>query len=535
MTYKFSIQGFPDNWSDTSGLLYRSYSVYSGSSDGPLPASLVSSSLRYSTGSSTQISSFPIGVSQTFVWRGYFEPDSTRETWQFRTTSDDGSYLWLDDNAELAVATLDPDNAIVKNGGDHGLQTVASSNVTLSSSFYYAITLIAGNNAGTGSVTLEWSDDGGSTWSSSGATYLSHDSRFPDGFGADVYPSDADPNTDYWLVGPDSGNGSIGYAANADRTTWTFYNKGAGNASSIRAAYGKDGNGRGVFVMSNSNSSSEIRVSSIDITDGQEWTGVNLPTGSQRFCDCLTWSDDSTSSTSGVWLAGRRNGKVARSTDGAVSFTETVLPGANGDPILGIAGNGSGKFVTGQDERLYISTDDGDTFASSTPFTAEVINGVAYTSQTWIVTYTKSGEDNLFARTAADSDLTTWSSEQDLGIAKPLDRLDQNDPGPVANIAAYSGHVVIVPNRVTSIARLDVNGTSISNLNSITLSIEKPRDIATDGLVYMMGTEGGDIYESTDGGASFTKTVDDVEGTGTSMNAVAAAVHLPIQDLNYGI
>ena len=343
-------------------------------------------------------------------------------------------------------------------------------------------------------------------------------------------------SADYWVVGPDSGPGTIGYAANADRTSWTFYNKGMGNASSIRAAYGKDGSGNGIFVMTNSNSNNEIAVSSTDITDGQTWTGRDLPTASQKFCDCITWSNDSTNSTSGVWLAGRRHGKIARSTDGAQSFSEVTLPvGSSGNPILSIAGNGSGKFVTGQDEKLYISTDDGASFSASTPFTAEDINGVAYTNQTWIVTYTKSGEANLFARTASDSDLTTWSTEQDLGIAKPDGRPDINDPGPVANIATYNGHVVIVPNRVTSVARLDVSGTSISNLNSITLSIEKPRDIATDGSVYMMVTEGGDIYESTDGGASFSKTVDDVQGSGKNMNAVAAGIYLPLQENNYDL
>ena len=346
---------------------------------------------------------------------------------------------------------------------------------------------------------------------------------------------DPPPGTpaDYWVVGPDSGSGRIGYAANADRTSWTFYDKGMGNASSIRAAYGKDGSGNGIFVMSNSNSGNELAVSSTDITDGQTWTGRDLPTASQKFCDCITWSNDSTNSTSGVWLAGRRHGKIARSTDGAQSFSEITVPNDSGDAILSIAGNGSGKFVTGQEGRLLISTDDGASFSSSTPFTAETINGVAYTNQTWIVTYTKSGEANLFVRTAANSDLTSWSSEQDLGIVKPLDGLDINDPGPVANIVTYNGHVVIVPNRVTSVARLDVSGTSISNLNSITLSIEKPRDITTDGSVYMMVTEGGDIYESTDGGASFTKTVDDVLGNGKNMNAVAAGVYLPLQELNY--
>ena len=341
-------------------------------------------------------------------------------------------------------------------------------------------------------------------------------------------PTTQSSNDNYWLIGPDSGGRQIGFAANSDRTSWTFYNKGMGNASSIRAAYGKDSNGNGIFVMSNSNSSDELAVSSTDITDGQQWTGINLPTFSQKFCDCLTWSNDSTNSTSGVWLAGRRHGHIARSTDGAQSFSEITVSNDSGDAILSIAGNGSGKFVTGQEGRLLISTDDGASFSSSTPFTAETINGVAYTSQTWIVTYTKSGEANLFARTAADSDLTTWSAEQDLGIAKPDGRPDINDPGPVANIAAYNGHVVIVPNRVASIARLDVSGTSISNLNTITLSIEKPRDITTDGAVYMMVTEGGDIYESTDGGASFSKTVDDVLGTAKNMNAVAAGVYLPL-------
>ena len=43
-----------------------------------------------------------------------------------------------------------------------------------------------------------------------------------------------------------------------------------------------------------------------------------------------------------------------------------------------------------------------------------------------------------------------------------------------------------------------------------------------------MVTEGGDIYESTDDGASFSKTVDDVQGNGANMNAVAANVYLPL-------
>jgi hypothetical protein len=107
VSYKFYVPGFPPNWADTSGLKYRSYSVYSGSaSESPDPASLVSGSLRTISGASTQISSFAVSTDTTYVWRGYFKPDASSSTWQFKVTSEDGAYLWLDTNAEAAVASL---------------------------------------------------------------------------------------------------------------------------------------------------------------------------------------------------------------------------------------------------------------------------------------------------------------------------------------------------------------------------------------------------------------------------------------------
>ena len=207
---------------------------------------------------------------------------------------------------------------------------------------------------------------------------------------------------DHWVVGEASGTGDIGYAANSDRTSWTFYDKSPNDSSAIDGAYGKDGNGNGIYVFSQSSSDNpgELAISSDDITDGVQWSALNLVGGGQKFCDAVTWSNDSSNSTSGVWMVGRRNGHVYRSTDGASSFSEITLPNDSGDAILSIAGNGSGKFVTGQEGRLLISTDDGASFSSSTPFTAEEINGVAYTGTTWIVTYTKTGEANLFARSA---------------------------------------------------------------------------------------------------------------------------------------
>jgi len=341
---------------------------------------------------------------------------------------------------------------------------------------------------------------------------------------------------DYWVVGFDAGPGDIGYAADGDRTSWTMYDRVSGNGNVWDLAYGKDGSGNGIYVSSNGSSSGELTVSSDDITDGALWSKRNLPgslSDGNRF-HAICWGNDSSNSTSGVWLAGAQNGKVYRSTNGAASggFSEVTIPNQSNDVIYSIAGNGSGKFVTGQENRLLVSTDDGANWSSSTPFTAETINGVAYTNSTWIVTYTKSGESNLFARTAADSDLTTWSSEVDLGIAKPDSNDGSYDPRARANIAASEGRVVIVPNKRAAIARLDINGTTTSNLANPTYSGPLIRDITTDGSTWMIVTNGGDIYESTNNGGTFTETVDDIfAGTGnsgTDIHAVAASMHLPL-------
>ena len=350
--------------------------------------------------------------------------------------------------------------------------------------------------------------------------------------------SNGNPPATYWVVGEASGTGDIGYAANTDRTSWTFYDKSPNNSASLDGAYGKDGSGNGIYVFAQSSSTTpgELAISSNDITDGVQWTGLNLVDGGGVFCDAVTWSNDSTNSTSGVWLVGRRNGHVYRSTDGAASFSEITVANDGGKPILSIAGNGSGKFVTGQreavggggDGHLLISTDDGASFSSSQPFSFDSINGVAYTNSTWIVAYTRSTESNLLVRTASDSDLTTWSAEVNLGIDKPAGKDNINTPHSRASIAAANGRAVIVSNKIAAIARIDVSGTTISNLANPTYSGANIRDITTDGHTWMIVTVGGDIYESTDSGATFSQTVDDIRGTGRDLQTVAASRHLPL-------
>ena len=342
------------------------------------------------------------------------------------------------------------------------------------------------------------------------------------------------PQASYWVVGFDAGPGDVGYAANSARASWTLYDRVSGNGNAWDGAYGKDASGNGVFVFTNGSSTGELTVSSTDITDGNLWTKINIPgdLGDNRF-QAAAWSEHSNpSNPAGVWLFGSKQGNIYRTADGFSSWTNLSLPSQDSNSIFSIAGNGSGKFVTGQDDRMLISTDDGASFSSSQPFTFETLAGVAYTSQTWIVAYTKSGESNLFARSAADSDLTTWSSEVDLGIAKPASADGNHDPGPRANIAAAIGRVVITSNKIAAIARIDVSGTTISNLANPTYSGAGILDITTDSRTWMIVTAGGDIYESTDSGATFSQTVNDIySGTansGTDIQVVAANVHLPI-------
>ena len=131
-------------------------------------------------------------------------------------------------------------------------------------------------------------------------------------------------------------------------------------------------------------------------------------------------------------------------------------------------------------------------------------------------------------RTASDSDLTTWSAEVNLGIDKPAGKDTINTPDARASIAAADGRAVIVSNKIADIARIDVNGTSTSNLANPTYSGANIRDITTDGHTWMIVTMGGDIYESTHRGATFTQTVDDIRGNGRDLQTVVASKHLPM-------
>ena len=193
MTYKFEVRGLPQYHADTAGLKYREFDIYPvevpGSADAsPNPYGLSSSAWTTGNeGADTSINRSITSSQTTFVYRGYFKPDQTSDSWQFSVRSNDGSWLWIDNDATGSTIELNTANAIVKNGGFHTETQVTSANLTLSHSaddgaeLSYAIALVGGNDPGGGSLRLQFRRDGGS-WQTDGTGFYFYDSRRADGF-----------------------------------------------------------------------------------------------------------------------------------------------------------------------------------------------------------------------------------------------------------------------------------------------------------------------------------------------------------------
>ena len=86
-------------------------------------------------------------------WRGFFVPPTT-DTYTFYTNSDDASYLWIGDVAVSGFTTV---NALVNNGGLHGLEE-ASGSIELIEGTYYPIRIQCGNNEVSGACLVSWSN-----------------------------------------------------------------------------------------------------------------------------------------------------------------------------------------------------------------------------------------------------------------------------------------------------------------------------------------------------------------------------------------
>tara|TARA_B100002019_G_scaffold268342_1_gene260196 strand:- start:727 stop:1245 length:519 start_codon:yes stop_codon:yes gene_type:complete len=158
----------------TSGLYYRRYTGYKAT-----PSDLAG--LQGDTGTSTNISSFSVATTTTYVFRGLFLPDATSSSWQFRTTSDDGSYLWIGSNSQAADDSLSTGDVVVNNGGLHSEQTVTSGNISLTEKIYYPFAVFTNNNTGPGTLTVEFRKNSGS-WTSNGDGFYFYDSGTDNGY-----------------------------------------------------------------------------------------------------------------------------------------------------------------------------------------------------------------------------------------------------------------------------------------------------------------------------------------------------------------
>lgn len=98
---------------------------------------------------------------------GYFCPAVTG-TYKFKTTSDDGSWLWI------GIPATDPtnENANVANGGAHGNTTVVGKPVRLTAGIYYPIRVHMWDSGGNWSLDTQWSSDNGLSFSPSFETQI---------------------------------------------------------------------------------------------------------------------------------------------------------------------------------------------------------------------------------------------------------------------------------------------------------------------------------------------------------------------------
>ena len=97
----------------------------------------------------------PDNVTATWVYTGFFVPDQSG-TWQFRTTSDDASYLWIGSDALLPDTSNNVSTALVSNPGLHGMSTSAPGTINLVAGTSYPIKVVVGNNQGPMGLNIEY-------------------------------------------------------------------------------------------------------------------------------------------------------------------------------------------------------------------------------------------------------------------------------------------------------------------------------------------------------------------------------------------
>lgn len=331
----------------------------------------------------------------------------------------------------------------------------------------------------------------------------------------------------------------IAYITNADLLAgndWSSYDAFSGaqsqpyNSASvdhINVAFGKDGINGNPFWVSTWESDNPELATHDDATSGP-WTGINTDQAGnalsmRRFA--IEWGN-------GVWVAVGKMGNstkyIFRSTNGA-DWEQVDISGASGittEGIYTIRTNGSGTWWLAQNNRIYQSTDNAQSFSllhtllDSGGGNPGKIRSMVYTNNTLLVGIMNTGE--FF--TASTSDLTDWSTETTLSNHHGVCFDNQS------RIAAAAGRVVVVGGQFKS--TFDINGKSVTmDENGVDFSGDNTQHgnlfgVATDGSTWVACCSTGDMFYSTNGGDSWTASTTNVGSE--DMMHIAANVALPL-------
>ena len=355
-----------------------------------------------------------------------------------------------------------------------------------------------------------------------------------------------------------SAGGYVVHAANSDRTSWSSYDGATDSPNSISLAFGKNSAGAGIFVAGTNASARELLVSGTDVTSVGAWTDVNISPNDDQYA--VSWGAKSDGATAGVWMSAGDDGLVMRSTDGASTWSSVSMASTNlGSKVIwGIANNGSGKWAFAAEEYLYISTNDGQSFSESTPWSTNTpgkVKGIIYTKNaggggSWVIAYTRSS--TVHFRSCSDSDMTDWSDEFSVnstnfparasnGTGASVTFANPSSQEEFIRMAAFNGKVCAVSTADEVILTFDVDGKTMSNgkFRDGNKSDETGLDfdsgdlaasVATDGTTWMVSCRGGDVFESTDNADTWTRILDNIDlgGAQRHLNAIACDVVLPL-------
>ena len=328
----------------------------------------------------------------------------------------------------------------------------------------------------------------------------------------------------------------IGHISNTNLlagNNWSSYDAFSGGSSPnpnhsidhINVAYGKDGSGNPFWVSTWESDSPELATHD-DATSGP-WTGINTDQAGNALSQrrfAIEWGNN-------VWVAVGKMGSstkyIFRSEIGS-DWEQVDISGASGittEGIYTIRTNGSGTWWLAQNNRIYQSTDNAQSFSllhtlvDSGGSDPGKIRSMVYTNNTLLVGVMNTGE--FF--TASTSDLTDWSTETTLNNHAGVCFDNQS------RIAAANGRVVVVGGQFKS--TFDISGKSNTmDENGIDLTSAVTHGnlfgVATDGSTWVACCGTGDMFYSTNGGDSWTASTQNVGNE--DMMHIAADVYLPL-------